>query len=88
MYQSRGSSPHVFLSMDSSTPAFPFGYQPVQQGLPLNSGTSNNTETQFSMNPLNSALRKTQGLQLPSIDGFTDVNPQVTNIKFTCLVSS
>ncbi|XWS35218.1 hypothetical protein CRYUN_Cryun21dG0107200 [Craigia yunnanensis] len=78
MFQSRGSLPHALYSMDSSTPAFPFGYQP-QQGLPLNSGIANNTETQFSMNPLNAALRKTQGLQLPPIDGFTDANPQVAS---------
>ena len=84
MFQSRGSLPHALYSMDSST--FPFGYQP-QNGLPLNSGISNNTETQFSMNPLNAALRKTQGLQLPPIGGFTDANPQVIN-KITCLVSS
>ncbi|XVF65389.1 hypothetical protein PTKIN_Ptkin09bG0244700 [Pterospermum kingtungense] len=74
MYQSRGSLAQSLFSLDSS--AFPFGYQP-QQGLPLNSGISNNTQTQFSMNPLNAALCKTQGLQLPPIDGFTDANPQV-----------
>lgn len=84
MFQSRGSLPHALYSMDSSTPAFPFGYQ-LQQGLPLSSGLSNNTDTHLSMNPLNAALRKTQGLQLPPVDGFTtDANPQVIN-KVTCL---
>ncbi|XWS09262.1 hypothetical protein CRYUN_Cryun40dG0070700 [Craigia yunnanensis] len=78
MFQSRGSFPHALYSMDSSAPAFPFGYHP-QQGLPMNSGISNNTEAQFSMNPLNAALRKTQGLQLPPIDGFTDANPRVAS---------
>lgn len=78
MFQSRGSLPHALYSVDSSTPSFPFGYQP-QQGLPLNSGISNNTETQFLMNPLNASSRKTQGLQLPPIDGFTDANPQVAS---------
>ncbi|XWS22299.1 hypothetical protein CRYUN_Cryun29cG0022100 [Craigia yunnanensis] len=78
MFQSCGSLPLALYSKDSSTPAFPFGYQP-QQGLPMNSGISNNTETQFSMNPLNAALHKTQGLQLPHIDGFTDANPQVAS---------
>ncbi|XVF37884.1 hypothetical protein REPUB_Repub20aG0049400 [Reevesia pubescens] len=78
MFQSRGSLANALYSMDSSSPALPFGYQP-HQGLPLNNGTSNNTETQFSMNPLNAALRKTQGLQLPPIDGFTDANPQVAS---------
>ncbi|XWS13312.1 hypothetical protein CRYUN_Cryun36dG0026700 [Craigia yunnanensis] len=78
MFQSRGSLPHALYSVDSSEPGFPFGYQP-QQGLPLNSRISNNTETQFSMNPLNAALRKTQGLQLPPIDGFTDANPKVAS---------
>ncbi|GMJ15925.1 CRY2-interacting bHLH 3 [Hibiscus trionum] len=57
--------------MDSSAPAFPFGFQP-QQGLPFNNGKPNITETQFSMT--------TQGFQLPSINGFTDVNPQVGSI--------
>ncbi|XVF84522.1 hypothetical protein PTKIN_Ptkin17bG0043700 [Pterospermum kingtungense] len=79
MFQSRGSLPHALYSMDSSTPAFPFGYQPQQGLLPLNSGISNDTETHLSMNPLNAALRKTQGLQLPPIDGFTDANPQVAS---------
>ncbi|XVE84629.1 hypothetical protein DITRI_Ditri17bG0028100 [Diplodiscus trichospermus] len=75
MFQSPGSLPHALYSMDSSIPGFPFPHQ-LQQGLPLNSGTSNNTETQFLMNPLNAALHKTQGLQLPPVDGFTDANPQ------------
>ncbi|XP_022734160.1 transcription factor bHLH77-like [Durio zibethinus] len=79
IFQSLGSLPHALSSMDSSTPAFPFRYQP-QQGLPLNSGISNNIETQFSMNPLNAALHKTHGLQLPPIDGFTDASPQVASI--------
>ncbi|KAK8585508.1 hypothetical protein V6N13_050487 [Hibiscus sabdariffa] len=71
MFQSRGSLLHGIYSMDSSAPTFPFGYQP-QQGLHLNSGIPNATETQFSM--------KTQGFQLPSIDGFTDANPHVGSI--------
>ncbi|GMI64369.1 CRY2-interacting bHLH 3 [Hibiscus trionum] len=71
MFQSRGSLQHGIYSMDSSAPAFPFGYQP-QQGLPLNNGIPNIMETQFSM--------KTQGFQLPSINGFTDSNPQVGSV--------
>ncbi|XP_038991817.1 transcription factor bHLH62-like [Hibiscus syriacus] len=65
MFQSRVSLPQGIYLMDSSAvPAFAFGYQP-QQGIPL-------TETQFSM--------KTQGFQLPSVDGFTDANPHVGSI--------
>ncbi|KAE8702980.1 Basic helix-loop-helix DNA-binding superfamily protein isoform 2 [Hibiscus syriacus] len=65
MFQSRVSLPHGICSMDSSaTPAFPFGYHPLQ-GLPL-------TETQFSM--------KTQGFQLPPIDGLTNANHHVGSI--------
>ncbi|XP_022761805.1 transcription factor bHLH62-like [Durio zibethinus] len=79
MFQSRGSLPHAFYSMNSSAPTFPLGYQP-QQGLHLNNGISNNKETQFSNNPLNAVLRKTRGLQLPPNDGFTDANPQVASI--------
>ncbi|EOY05079.1 Basic helix-loop-helix DNA-binding superfamily protein isoform 1 [Theobroma cacao] len=79
MFRSGGSLPHALYSMDSSAPAFPFGYQLQQQALPLHSGISNNIETQFSMNPLNAVLRKTQGVQLPPIDGFTDANPQVAS---------
>ncbi|KAL4291515.1 hypothetical protein GQ457_14G012140 [Hibiscus cannabinus] len=78
MFQSRGSLPHVLYSMDSSAPTFGSGYQP-QQALPLNNGMSNNTEIQFSMNPINAALHKTQGLQLPPVDSSTsnNANPQI-----------
>ncbi|XP_021290198.1 transcription factor bHLH78-like [Herrania umbratica] len=79
MFQSCGSLPHALYSMDSSAPAFPFGYQAQQQALPLHSGISNNIETQFSMNPLTAVLRKTHGLQLPPIDGLIDANPQVAS---------
>ncbi|OMO55469.1 hypothetical protein COLO4_35969 [Corchorus olitorius] len=76
MFQSRGSLPQALYSMDSSAAAaFPFGFQPQQQGLTLPS----NIDTQFSMNPLNAALRKTQGLQLPPLDGFNDANSQVAS---------
>ncbi|KAK8703609.1 hypothetical protein V6N13_047259 [Hibiscus sabdariffa] len=71
MFQSRGLLPQGIYSMDSSAQAFPFGYQP-QQGLPLNNVIPNITESQFSM--------KTQGFQLPSINGFTDANPQVGSV--------
>ncbi|KAK8506278.1 hypothetical protein V6N13_100325 [Hibiscus sabdariffa] len=76
MFQSRGSLPHALYSMDSSAPAFGSGYQP-QQALPLNNGMSNNTEIQFSMNPISAALHKTQGLQLPPVDSSTNANPQI-----------
>ncbi|KAL4272743.1 hypothetical protein GQ457_13G028670 [Hibiscus cannabinus] len=71
MFQSRGLLPQGIYSMDSSAQAFPFGYQP-QQGQPLNNVIPNITETQFSM--------KTQGFQLPLINGFTDANPQVGSV--------
>ncbi|GMJ01760.1 CRY2-interacting bHLH 3 [Hibiscus trionum] len=71
MVQSTGSLLHGIYSMDSSALPFPFGYQ-HQQGLQLNNGIPGTTETQFSM--------KTQGFQLPPINGFTDANPHVGSI--------
>ncbi|KAK8608994.1 hypothetical protein V6N13_025301 [Hibiscus sabdariffa] len=76
LFQSRGSLPHALYSMDSSAPAFGSGYQP-QQALPLNNGMSNNMDIQFSMNPINAALHKTQGLRLPPVDSSTNANPQI-----------
>ncbi|GMI70036.1 hypothetical protein HRI_000672900 [Hibiscus trionum] len=76
MFQSHGSLPHSLYSMDSSAPAFGFRYQP-QQGLRVNNGISNNTEIQFSMNPLTAALHKAQGLQLHPVDSSTLANHQI-----------
>ncbi|XP_039041105.1 transcription factor bHLH62-like [Hibiscus syriacus] len=76
IFQSRGSLPHAVYSVDSSAPAFGFIYQP-KQALPMNNGISNNAEIQFSMNPLNAALHKTQGLQLPPVASFTYANAQI-----------
>ncbi|MBA0725001.1 hypothetical protein Golax_021633 [Gossypium laxum] len=76
MFRSRGSLPHSHYPMDSSALAFGLRYQP-QQGLPMNNGISNDTQIQFSMNPANAALHKTQGLQLPPVDGISDANPQI-----------
>uniref|UniRef100_A0A5B7AZ26 BHLH domain-containing protein n=1 Tax=Davidia involucrata TaxID=16924 RepID=A0A5B7AZ26_DAVIN len=74
--QSRRSMPHNIYPLDTSGSAFPYGYQP-QQGPPLHSGISNGTETPFSMNHLNAALRRNPSTQLPPIDGFGEAASQV-----------
>ena len=68
--------PHGLYPLDSSTPTFPYGYQ-SQQGLALQNGMSRNAESQFSMYPLNAALRRNSSLQLPALDGFSDASHQV-----------
>ncbi|KAJ7008704.1 hypothetical protein D5086_005660 [Populus alba] len=77
IFQSRGSMPHGLYPLDSSTPAFPYGYQ-SQQGLALQDGMSRNAESQFSMNPLNAALRRSSSMQLPALDGFGDASHQAS----------
>ncbi|KAJ6729146.1 TRANSCRIPTION FACTOR BHLH78-LIKE ISOFORM X1 [Salix viminalis] len=79
IFQSRGSMPHGLYPLDSSTPTFPYGYQ-SQQGLALQNGMSRNAESQFSMNPLNAALRRNSSLQLPALDGFSDASHQASTI--------
>lgn len=71
IFQSRGSMPHSLYPLDASTPVFPYGYQ-SQQGLALQNGMPSNAETQFSMNPLNAALRRNPSMHLPHLDGFGD----------------
>jgi len=99
IFQSRGSMPHGLYPLDSSTPAFPYGYQ-SQQGLALQDGMSRNAESQFSMNPLNAALRRSSSMQLPALDGFGDASHQVIDketlliipipfwMAYTCMFSS
>ncbi|CBI17295.3 unnamed protein product, partial [Vitis vinifera] len=76
IFQSRGSLPQAMYPLDSSALAFPYGYQP-QQGPSLQNGIPNGTETPFSVNPLNSAIRRTSSM-LPSIDGFGEAASQVS----------
>ncbi|KAJ8774387.1 hypothetical protein K2173_011636 [Erythroxylum novogranatense] len=69
IFQSRGSVPNDLYPLDSSTQAFPYGYQ-SRQGLPLQSGLSTNAGNQFS-------LKRNPCLQLPPLNGFTDASRQV-----------
>ncbi|PQP94784.1 bHLH transcription factor [Prunus yedoensis var. nudiflora] len=74
--QSRGSLQNALYQLDSAIPSFPFGYQP-QQLPPLHSSSiSSGTETQFPENPLNAAMRQSQGMQLPTFDRFGGAAPQ------------
>lgn len=72
--QPRGSlSQSIFPVESSSTPGFPFGYQP-RQGMPL----SNRAETQLPINSLSALLRGNPSMHLPSIDGNGEVAPQAS----------
>ncbi|KAJ8755486.1 hypothetical protein K2173_019284 [Erythroxylum novogranatense] len=87
IFQSRGSVSNNLYPLDSSTQAFPYGYQ-SQQGLPLQSGLSTNAGYQFSMNPLTAASKRNPSMQLPPLDGFGDNSGQVflTEQKITSLM--
>ncbi|GKV18049.1 hypothetical protein SLEP1_g28478 [Rubroshorea leprosula] len=76
IFQSPGSLPHTIYPVDSSAPAFPFGYQP-QQGLSLQGGIPNNMERQFSLNLLNPSAPRNSSMQFTSMDGFCDTAPLV-----------
>jgi hypothetical protein len=75
--------PHSLYPLDASTPVFPYGYQ-SQQGLALQNGMPSNAETQFSMNPLNAALRRNPSMHLPHLDGFGDPAALQVIEKETC----
>ncbi|KAF4357052.1 hypothetical protein G4B88_004462 [Cannabis sativa] len=67
IFQSRGSLPHGLYPLDSSTTAFPFGYN-HQQIMPPQSSS---LEAQFSINPLNGSIhRASTNMQIPS--GFAE----------------
>lgn len=77
MFQSRGTSPHTIYPFDPSAQVFPYGYHP--QGPFSHNGANmpNGKDTPLSMNPLNAALTRNSGLQLPHIDGFNEAASQV-----------
>ncbi|XP_048333751.2 transcription factor bHLH78 isoform X2 [Ziziphus jujuba] len=80
IFQSRGSlSQNPLYPLDSSVPAFPYGFNPTQMP-PLHSNMSNGTEPQFPLNNLNSALHRNSSMQLPAIDGFGEAAQQVPTI--------
>ncbi|KAB5527587.1 hypothetical protein DKX38_021434 [Salix brachista] len=66
IFQSRGSMPDGLYPSDDSAQVFPYGYQ-SQQGLALQNLMPSNAETQFSMNPLNAALRRNPSMHLPPL---------------------
>ncbi|KAF3456710.1 hypothetical protein FNV43_RR01364 [Rhamnella rubrinervis] len=74
--QSRGSlSHHPLYPLDSSVPAFPYGFHPNQ----MPSLHSTGTETQFPVNSLNAAIHRNSSMQLPAaMDGFGEASPQVS----------
>ncbi|KAA8548333.1 hypothetical protein F0562_000017 [Nyssa sinensis] len=77
IFQSRRSMPHNLYPLDTPAPTFLHGYQ-SQQGPSLHSGISNGTETPYSVNSLNGALRRNPSIQLPPIDGFGEAASQVS----------
>ncbi|KAF3780334.1 Transcription factor [Nymphaea thermarum] len=73
MVQPHGSSPQMMYPLDS---AFPYGSH-LQQG-PHQSSITCATETQCSVNPLDSALSRSLGVHLPLADGYGDASSQLT----------
>ncbi|KAI3869101.1 hypothetical protein MKX03_005043 [Papaver bracteatum] len=79
MLQPRGGSfPHPNYPIDASAvAAFPYGHQPSQhhvQNLQQQNGITNGTENHC---PLDAALRRNLGMQLPSLDGFCESAAQL-----------
>ncbi|KAI3996700.1 hypothetical protein MKX01_041000 [Papaver californicum] len=76
--QPRGSFPHPNYPMDASAVAtFPYGHQPSQHVQNLQqqqNGTTNGTENHC---PLDAALRRNLGMQLPPLDGFCESAAQL-----------
>lgn len=85
IFQSRGSlSQHHLYPLDSSVPAFPYGFQPNTQMPSLH---STGTETQFPVNNLSAALHRNSTMQLPAaLDGFGEVSQQVIKKKNMALL--
>ncbi|XP_031481243.1 transcription factor bHLH62 [Nymphaea colorata] len=78
MLQSRVSPSRAMYPLDSSTSAFPYGSRP-QQG-PLQSSITSVSETQCPVNPFDSTLSRSLGMQLPLTDGYADSSSQLTAI--------
>ncbi|KAK4356793.1 hypothetical protein RND71_022403 [Anisodus tanguticus] len=72
MFQSRGSLTHNMYPSETSTQAFPYGFQ-SQPGQNFHKGT----EIPFPINSLNPNLGRNPNMQLPSLDGFVEPTPQV-----------
>ncbi|XP_059295622.1 transcription factor bHLH62-like [Lycium ferocissimum] len=72
MFQSRGSLAHNMYPTETSTQAFPYGFQ-SQPGQNFHKGT----EIPFPINSLNHNLVRNSSVQLPPLDGFVEPTPQV-----------
>ncbi|CAN4120892.1 unnamed protein product [Withania somnifera] len=72
MLQSRGSLAHNMYPSETSTQAFPYGFQ-SQPGQNFHKGT----EFPFPMNSLNPNLVRNSTMQLPPLDGFVEPTPPV-----------
>ncbi|KAK4341505.1 hypothetical protein RND71_040006 [Anisodus tanguticus] len=72
MFQSRESLAHNMHPSETSTQAFPYGFQ-SQRGQNFHKGT----EIPFPINSLNPNLGRNPNMQLPTLDGFVEPTPQV-----------
>ncbi|KAG6680627.1 hypothetical protein I3842_13G052100 [Carya illinoinensis] len=74
IFRSNNPSPHAIFPLDSSAPAF-YGHQP-QQNPALHTNVSNGTATQCPVDPLNTALCQSLGVQLPPLNGYSEIVSQ------------
>uniref|UniRef100_A0A3Q7I8U4 BHLH domain-containing protein n=1 Tax=Solanum lycopersicum TaxID=4081 RepID=A0A3Q7I8U4_SOLLC len=72
MFQSRGSLGHNMYQSETSTQAFPYGFQSQP-----NQNYHKGTEFPFQINSLNPNLIRNSSMQLPPLDGFVEPTPQV-----------
>lgn len=75
MFQSRGSLGHNMYQSETSTQAFPYGFQSQP-----NQNYHKGTEFPFQINSLNPNLIRNSSMQLPPLDGFVEPTPQVINL--------
>lgn len=73
MFQSRGSLGHNMYQSETSTQAFPYGFQSQP-----NQNYHKGTEFPFQINSLNPNLIRNSSMQLPPLDGFVEPTPQVS----------
>lgn len=74
---SRGSLPHNMYSSEASAAGFPYPMQP-QNGTNLPSAAiPNGQDVPFSMNHLNAAISRNQGIHLPPLDNFGEAASQI-----------
>ncbi|KAL5703003.1 hypothetical protein ACHQM5_028150 [Ranunculus cassubicifolius] len=77
LLQSRESLSQAMYQLNSSVSAFHYGHQ--GEGHPQQRDMSNRTETQCSMNPVNTILHRNLSMELPPLDGFGEAAAHFAN---------